>query len=198
MTTYHGYQSEFDNEDGYPIVDLAFYQRQIGQLIERPQPLNGIALPTVRNIEEAELICFDFEAVITAGPTSDECEWGHQNHGIWTFHDSNDSSGPRLHHVEQMIAFGLDHDDLLVHCHAGISRSTATAWGIAIARGADAEEAFLALREAHPFDEYDQTRRTFCPNRLLVTHLQEVLGNRDLLDIRQAHLAADPFTRLWV
>ena len=198
MTTHDGYQIEFDNDDQYSQAGLDLYQRHVGQLLRRPEDLKGIALPTVRNIEEAELICFDFEAVITAGPTSDECEWGHQNHGIWTFQDMNNKYGPRLDQVEQMIQFGLNHEDLLVHCHAGISRSTATAWGIAVARGTDPEEAFLALRKAHPFDEYDQARRTFCPNRLLVTHLQDVLGNRDLLDIRQTHLAADPDTLYWL
>lgn len=172
--------------------------RYLAQLAIRPNPLDGICLPTVRNIEEAELLCCDFDAVITAGPTPSEVVWGHENHGVWMFQDTTNAYGPQLCQVEEMIEFGVDHDDLLVHCHAGISRSTATAWGIAIARGADPEAAFAALRRAHPLDEYDLTQRMFCPNRLLVEHLQVVLGNKDLLKIRQEYLADDPETRWWV
>jgi hypothetical protein len=167
-------------------------------LLIRPPLLKSVALPTVRAIQEAELICSQFGAVLTAGPSASECEWNHPNHRIWAFHDSCDVRGPKLIHVEEMLKYGVDQDDLLVHCHAGISRSTATAWGIAIARGADPADSFEALNAAHPLDTYDEGKRLFCPNRLLVTHLQEVLGNRDLLDIRQAHLAADPYTFLWV
>jgi len=197
MTTYDGFKNELDIEDENSLLALDTCRHQFGQLIERPEPLNGIALPTVRNIEEAESICYEFDAVITAGPTAMEVSWGHGNHGVWTFQDTTNRYGPQLRHVEEMIEFGLDHTDLLVHCHAGISRSTATAWGIAIARGADPEAAFVSLRRAHPLDEYDQTQRMFCPNRLLVEHLQVVLGNHDLVKIRQEYLADDPETRFW-
>jgi hypothetical protein len=70
MTTYDGFKNEFDVEDENSEFELDTSQHQFGQLIERPEPLNGIALPTVRNIEEAELICYDFDAVITDGPTA--------------------------------------------------------------------------------------------------------------------------------
>jgi predicted protein tyrosine phosphatase len=103
-----------------------------------------------------------------------------------------------LVHVEEMLQFGVDQKDLLVHCHAGISRSTATAWGIAIARGADPAESFEALKAAHPLDTFDDGKRLFCPNRLLVEHVQEVLGRKDLLEIRAEFLQADPEARWWV
>lgn len=194
--TPHDFISDLDSVSS--LSTLGGSGRYLAQLAIRPSPLGAIPLPTVRNITEAKILCFDFDAIITAGPNPSEVSWGHGNHGVWMFQDSNNSYGPQLSHVEEMIEFGIDHDDLLVHCHAGISRSTATAWGIAIARGADPEAAFIALRRAHPIDEYDLTQRMFCPNRLLVEHLQVVLGNKDLLKIRQDYLANDPETRWWM
>jgi hypothetical protein len=47
-------------------------------------------------------------------------------------------------------------------------------------------------------DTYDEGKRLFCPNRLLVEHVQEVLGRKDLLEIRVGFLNADPEARRWV
>jgi hypothetical protein len=69
-----------------------------------------------------------------------------------------------------------------------MSRSTATAWGISIARGADPLDSFLALKEAQPQSEYRGGRgREFIPNNLIVKHLEKFFNIKGLLDIRKEH-----------
>ena len=74
--------------------------------------------------------------------------------------------------VEQILAFADRWDEaqpLLVHCWAGISRSTATAFIIACARSPETPEAEIAqaLRAASP---------TASPNRRLVALADQRLG----------------------
>lgn len=167
------------------------------KLTLRPQPINGIQLPTIRNIDESEYINPVFQAVITAGPEPTEVQWNHPNHRIWTFDDTTDNYyGPKLNQVEEMIFWGAEQEDLLVHCHAGISRSTATAWGVSIAKGLDPLESFEALYDAHP-DEFTR-RRPFSPNPLIVKHLQDIFNDNTLLDIRRSVLKRDPQLSLWI
>ncbi len=140
--------------------------------------------PVVRNIEEAAEICHDFDAVLTVGP--EKCEvsdWGHPNHLVVSFDDvTNDRYGdaPTLEQVRGIVAWGKDQvGSILIHCHAGISRSTACAWGVAIAKGFDAKEALETLAEMHPEDG-GWGQRTFRPNPLIVKHLETIFGRNDL------------------
>ena len=119
-------------------------------------------LPVIRNIEEAAELCHEFDAVITAGPEKYEVAgWGHPNHQVVSFDDVTNNRS------------------ILIHCHAGISRSTACAWGIAIAKGFDAKEALEKLAEMHP-DDGGWGQRTFRPNALIVAHLETIFGRKDL------------------
>lgn len=139
------------------------------------------------NLREAKNACLEYDSVITAGPSKDEVsDFGHPLHKIVQFSDTIFSSrgGPTYENVVEMIEFGKDVPKLLVHCHAGISRSTATAWGVAIINGENPLDAFLALRENHPeergsFGNLNMGRRTFSPNQLIVQHLEQYfnLGN---------------------
>lgn len=173
--------------------------KRIEDLLQRPEPINGIALPTVRNLNESAIINPEFEAVVTAGPMSAEVDWGHQNHRVWTFDDvEDDRYGPQLNQVEEMVFWGAQHEDVLVHCHAGISRSTATAWGIAIAKGLDPYDSLKSLYEAHPQDSGYPQKRMFCPNGLLVRHLQDVFSDQSLIDIRYEVLKDDRRAIHWL
>ena len=142
------------------------------------------ALPVIRNIEEAAELCHDFDAVITAGPEAYEVSgWDHPNHLVVSFDDVTDprySDAPRLEQIKSIVEWGAKQEgSLLVHCHAGISRSTSCAWGIAIAKGVDAKEALEELLEAHPQDgRWGQ--RMFRPNSLIVSHLETIFGRSDL------------------
>lgn len=97
----------------------------------------------------------------------------HLRLGIWDI--SNPAEGMSLAepaHVERILAFGRSWDGsqpLLVHCWAGISRSTATAFMLACERNPHASELGIArrLREAAPHAY---------PNRRLVRLADDVLG----------------------
>jgi predicted protein tyrosine phosphatase len=81
---------------------------------------------------------------------------------------------PNEDHVARIIDFALDwggDGPMVVHCWAGISRSTAAAFTVLCAINPDASEAAIAvaLREASP---------TAYPNRLLVRLADAALGRR--------------------
>ncbi len=142
------------------------------------------ALPVIRNIEEAADLCHEFDAVITAGPDAHEVSgWDHPNHLVISFDDVTDprySDAPRLEQIKSIVEWGAKQEgSLLVHCHAGISRSTSCAWGIAIAKGFDAKAALETLADMHP-DEGGWGQRTFRPNPLIVKHLETIFGRNDL------------------
>jgi predicted protein tyrosine phosphatase len=76
--------------------------------------------------------------------------------------------------VEQVLAFGRDWDGaapMVIHCFAGISRSTASAFAIACERDphADELELALAMRRASP---------SAFPNRRIVALADEILGRQ--------------------
>ena len=79
---------------------------------------------------------------------------------------------PDAAHVHRILEFGRDWDaqaPMLIHCWAGISRSTATAFMLACARNPHADEEDIAwrLRRAAPHAY---------PNRQLVRLADEALG----------------------
>lgn len=162
-----------------------------------PTPIHledDLILPVVANIDEARLWSKDFKSILTAGPSKTEVRWGHTNHRVWEFGDTTTGRhAPTLKAVTEAIKWGEDQEDLLVHCHAGMSRSTSIAWGISIARGADPLDSFLALRNAQPKENSwlkDRVRRReFIPNRLIVQHLDTIFGtNGGLFAIRMEHM----------
>lgn len=152
-----------------------------------------LLLPTVRNLEESRAICHEFSSVLTAGPRKSEVkDFNHPDHKIVTFDDvvtPDWGDAPTFEHVREMIGWGHGRENLLVHCHAGISRSTATAWGIAISNGFNEHDAFHLLKHNHPIvsrrnwwgNEQDKTlsdvyKRSFSPNELIVEHLERLFG----------------------
>lgn len=79
---------------------------------------------------------------------------------------------PTQEAVQQLLAFAETWDQsapMLIHCHAGISRSTASAYIIACALHPQIDEGAMAaqLREASP-QAY--------PNRALIAHADTLLG----------------------
>jgi protein-tyrosine phosphatase len=143
----------------------------------------GLILPVrVVNLNEARVLAQAgaYPSVITAGPTRGEvADFDHPDHHVVEFDDVYDirSGGPTLDDVRSLVEWAVGRDRILVHCHAGISRSTATAWGICIAKGLDPEQSIAALRVAHPMVQtYAGTeQRSFSPNELIVAHLEVLL-----------------------
>jgi predicted protein tyrosine phosphatase len=92
------------------------------------------------------------------------------------FHDITEEEPGLLHPEEKDARRLLDfirswdrNSPLLIHCWAGISRSTATAFSALCVLRPNAPERDLAreLREASP---------TATPNRLIITHMDRMLG----------------------
>lgn len=137
--------------------------------------------PVVRDIRTAEMLAGIFPAVVTAGPNHFEVDWNHPNHHVEVFPDIvNPKNGPQIDQVERMIQFGAENNGpILVHCHAGVSRSTATAIGIAMARGADAGQAVDMIHRTHP------EGHEFWPNGLILFHLESIfrLPQRTFTDL---------------
>lgn len=163
--------------------------------LRKPAHLDDdLILPVVANIDEARLWSKDFASILTAGPSKSEVRWNHPNHRVWEFGDTTvGSHAPTLQAVTEAVQWGELQEDLLVHCHAGMSRSTSIAWGISIARGADPLDSFLALRNAQPKENTwlkNQARgREFIPNRLIVQHLDTIFGTKgELFAIRMEHM----------
>ena len=88
-----------------------------------------------------------------------------------------DSAAPRRAHIEQLIAFDAtshEGERLVVHCTAGISRSTAALAVLLAARHPNLDdEIFAAIREVRPMA---------WPNRLVVSLGDELLGRRGALN----------------
>ncbi len=86
------------------------------------------------------------------------------------FKDEHPYVLPSIEAVARVLEFTKDltnQDKLLVHCHAGISRSTAMAIAIACQFGLDPERAFKFVEEVRP---------VMFPNSLIILHADEVLG----------------------
>jgi predicted protein tyrosine phosphatase len=81
-------------------------------------------------------------------------------------------TAPALEHVERVLTFGRSWDraaPMVIHCYAGISRSTASAFAIACALNPGRSETQIAqaIRKASPCAQ---------PNRLIVSHADQLLG----------------------
>lgn len=63
-----------------------------------------------------------------------------------------DERAPQVKHVTQAVSFARNSDDehLLIHCHAGLSRSPAIAWCILLDRLHDPAAATAKLFDLHP------------------------------------------------
>ena len=99
----------------------------------------------------------------------------HDRHLIIGFDDIDadvpDRQAPRADHVAAVLAFGKrigTDNKVLVHCHAGISRSTATGIGLLISHGETIEAAFEQVRALRG--------NKFWPNQRLIALFDRQLG----------------------
>lgn len=100
------------------------------------------------------------------------------NHLLINMHDIAEPQDgmtlPERQHVEKILEFGRDWDrtsPLVVNCYAGVSRSTATAYLLALALAPARDEAELAwtLRRLSP---------TATPNPRIIAIADELLGRQ--------------------
>ena len=81
-------------------------------------------------------------------------------------------TAPAIAHVERVLAFGRSWNrsaPMVVHCYAGISRSTASAFAIACALNPHRSEAQIA-------QQIRSASACAFPNRLIVSHADSLLG----------------------
>jgi len=147
----------------------------------------------VRDLEEALSLHPSYDAVVSVIGDDDSVKGicrEHHNHIVEVMDDYGKSSLswqitprgtvsphqgclPRKEQFERILGFvdGLPEDaKILVHCAAGISRSTATGLMILVNEGWDSEEAVEHLKDRHP------EGRGFWPNDLILSHADEILG----------------------
>ena len=100
---------------------------------------------------------------------------GEPAHHVLCFHDIEDPhqpAPPRRRHVRDGLVFARRHAGrrLLIHCHAGVSRSTALAYAVLIDQhGAVGDEARMLERLL-------ALRPQACPNRLVIRYADQLLG----------------------
>jgi predicted protein tyrosine phosphatase len=76
---------------------------------------------------------------------------------------------PEKQHVLDAIEFDKKHTVDMIHCHAGISRSTAIGYAILRSRGMNKPDAMKMVHEIQPYA---------MPNRRLVRFVDEIYGNK--------------------
>lgn len=138
------------------------------------------------NIEEAAELAVEFDTVISAGPNAVEVSeyFTHPDHLVVEFDDAVHRSwgGPSRADVRTILDFAATRTErsILIHCHAGMSRSTATAIAILASWGFAPDRAFEHARAARPVDAVEEDR-LFVPNALILSHADAILDS-ELLD----------------
>ena len=113
------------------------------------------------------------------------------HHFIARFHDVESEADGFLAPTEDQLDHALKHvaalgdgDRLLVHCHAGKSRSPAMAIGILVAAGLTPRAALDHVKSLRPF---------IIPNRLMIRMLDDLLQQEgELLRVIEEHYASLP------
>ena len=134
----------------------------------------------------------EYDAVISVVSSPGSLKFVHPNHHREFFDDICEDfhwgREPRREHVERILKSVRKQPagtHFLVHCQAGISRSTATGLGVLAALGWDEDEAVAQLAANHP------EGRPFWPNRLILQHFDALLGTC-LGDASNRYLAGQP------
>lgn len=113
------------------------------------------------------------------------------HHFIARFHDVERATDGYIAPNEEMLRAALEHardlEDstrLLIHCHAGKSRSPAMALGILVAAGMRPAEAMAKVRSLRPF---------VIPNRMMISILDDTIGQQgELMRVVLEHYASLP------
>jgi predicted protein tyrosine phosphatase len=149
----------------------------------------------IRDYREAQMINEYYDAVVSVIEGCD-VDFGHPNHIVERMGDygksyitwaSHDLEGvPKKEQFERILKFVNtlpENAKILVHCAAGISRSTATGLGILASEGWSDTQAVQHLLNKHPQD------RAFWPNDIILGHFDEILGTNLEVAVRgKAHV----------
>ena len=164
--------------------------------------MTRIQVPTVSSLVEARAHAHEYSSVLTAGTEPAKVGFQHPDHLIVSFYYLTETSPtefvpPTIQQVDDMVSWGRGRENLLVHCNTGVSVSTATAWGVAIANGWDPEEAYTQLRKQHPASSYAGMlyARAFFPDELIISYLEDLFSipKGRLLAIHEHSHKVDPW-----
>ena len=88
-----------------------------------------------------------------------------------------------MNHIEKIAEFSRQHNSStpLIHCHAGMSRSTAAGIIYLLANDVDAELAVSALADIHP------DGRTFSPNVQMISLAAQFFSIPELPELTEPH-----------
>lgn len=107
-------------------------------------------------------------------PDSSYSFTGTIDYHIEYFHDIEESTGqfiaPTIEQIGRFMVWAktfTEDDRVLVHCHAGISRSTAVAIGVLVLHGMEPIDAFMHIQSVRP---------QLYPNKLIISQIDEILG----------------------
>lgn len=136
--------------------------------------VNDSTLPRICSLAEAEVYGCSFAHVVSLVSSTSAQLNAHPSRVCVPFADvffPQQPHAPTPADIEQLLAFApVPRHGLLIHCHAGVSRSTATALGLLAAWGVDPSEAYTALHVSHP------PGRLFAPNPLVLTLFDNALS----------------------
>lgn len=113
------------------------------------------------------------------------------HHFIGRFYDVEAETPGYVAPTAELLKAALDHatdladgDRLLIHCHAGKSRSPAFALGVLVQSGLSADEALQKVQALRPL---------IIPNRLMISLLDELLEQQgELIRVVRDHYADLP------
>lgn len=129
----------------------------------------------VTDYPTAEKIRHEFDHVIGLLDPSMQRNMSHLHpsiHMFWftdTVHDGDCS--PKLHHIKDIIKVFKEKEmskgNILIHCQAGLCRSTATAISLLVMQGIKPSDAFELIHQQRP---------RMWPNELILKHFDTALG----------------------
>ena len=132
----------------------------------------------VSNLAEAGKINHHFDSVISV-LSPGYLNFAHGDHLYVPMDDTADprwGDAPTVDNIKTIVDWAtprvFDDNKILVHCYAGMSRSTATALGLCVLGGMDEDDAW-----AHVYEERPDLNRDFIPNPLILSHFDKVLGS---------------------
>ena len=152
---------------------------QHSKAVPPPDRYPGAPLLMVVTRWEAAQWCHRYDSVLTVFAPWWHCDWGHEDHLIVEFEDriEMELGAPTLSQVDDILSWAHARlkNNILVHCKAGQSRSTAAAVAIACLGGLSEQQA-LQYVYAHCRPASRVGRRPFIPNVRFLEHVDVLLG----------------------
>lgn len=146
---------------------------RVSSLLHAPRLAQGWAQQVV-SLVDPDISHADIPTAAMLGVT----ERNHHTEYLYDCEQQRTPGAPSLAAVVRILNFARLDTRILVHCHAGMSRSPSIAIGLLIARGIPAQ---AAMRLVFAQNLVDHEGSYMEPNELLLRHLDRRLGQDGLL-----------------